>query len=779
MKPAPYPTATRNRVAAAATGGPTRDFPALRRNETCNRDRTNGVGDLINLLSTSGCGEAWAFLLPRLNVAAQPERRIEFRSSDGWVVPPTEPDEDTPPDVRSAAQLAGRLNQIADGFRNQGTQDPGSLLVAARFILDVAGEVFVWRRENGTYGVAGPWAVGVRGNTLTVNTRRSNSVSTSLTNTPDSTVWARWHIPDLVWPDEGRSWLLPGLESLQRIRDLRLGVLRAPLSRQGRTGVTWYPADADQWIEPGAPSIRDMLVEYSAASITDPGSMAAFAAPVVSWAAEYGPPIHVDTTTQLNPAELDALQAEIENFARLVPAPTGSIVNTGDQPYANALVQSQEAVTLYANPALGELAELHTTVQFRPALAAIRVDPDRWRIRYTADHLAPRSTAGALDQSRIHSMLPRTRVSVASELGVEEGDLIPLPDGVSEWDWWIMTTAGGSAGEQPGEGGGTPNGVTVAGALNPPQPDHPEPGVTVRAATRDVTDAEKWVLTAVTRDSELVARLQGLGDAAVAEAVKKAGSRLVSRKAGLPAATQQTLRATTDPYSVAAAVTVVERVAAGADDDTLLADTMTVLETQTRDLLTVEAEAADRHANPDGWDTPANTKKREAAVDRAVTLFVTAALLSAKRVINREPVNTPLPGATPTSKVGVVGWAARDAVAAAGGWLVRKFDDTRFGKVFRAVRDWPEHGIPGLWAGPRNTETVVKSRDVTLNYRWEHGGATNPFPPHQALDGATWVTAGERDGITMVDPTTTWPGTSYFPGDHDGCTCRITIGVAQ
>lgn len=76
---------------------------------------------------------------------------------------------------------------------------------------------------------------------------------------------------------------------------------------------------------------------------------------------------------------------------------------------------------------------------------------------------------------------------------------------------------------------------------------------------------------------------------------------------------------------------------------------------------------------------------------------------------------------------------------------------------------------------------VVTGHDMTsaltvagvpqYGYRWVWGGSARPFPEHQELDGMTF--ADQSDGrLGVPDTFGSWlPGTSYFPGDHDGCQC--------
>lgn len=56
-------------------------------------------------------------------------------------------------------------------------------------------------------------------------------------------------------------------------------------------------------------------------------------------------------------------------------------------------------------------------------------------------------------------------------------------------------------------------------------------------------------------------------------------------------------------------------------------------------------------------------------------------------------------------------------------------------------------------------------------YRWVWGGSVHPFPEHQALDGMTFADQSD-DRLAVSEAFGSWlPGTSFFPGDHDGCNC--------
>lgn len=58
-------------------------------------------------------------------------------------------------------------------------------------------------------------------------------------------------------------------------------------------------------------------------------------------------------------------------------------------------------------------------------------------------------------------------------------------------------------------------------------------------------------------------------------------------------------------------------------------------------------------------------------------------------------------------------------------------------------------------------------------YQWEHGTPPKPFGPHEELDGVTWTAEDELE--VLANPNDFPRAASYFPGDHDGCTCRYDI----
>jgi hypothetical protein len=87
----------------------------------------------------------------------------------------------------------------------------------------------------------------------------------------------------------------------------------------------------------------------------------------------------------------------------------------------------------------------------------------------------------------------------------------------------------------------------------------------------------------------------------------------------------------------------------------------------------------------------------------------------------------------------------------------------------RAVSDLdPQPG--GVASGWTLREAASDAGLKPYAYTWSHGASPNPFEPHLALDGQTFH--AQTDSRLAKSPTD-WPKgtTSYYPGDHPGCTC--------
>jgi hypothetical protein len=92
----------------------------------------------------------------------------------------------------------------------------------------------------------------------------------------------------------------------------------------------------------------------------------------------------------------------------------------------------------------------------------------------------------------------------------------------------------------------------------------------------------------------------------------------------------------------------------------------------------------------------------------------------------------------------------------------------------------PSDGDAGLLVtGPAMRSALTVAGVAQYAYRWQHGGATRPFPPHKALDGQVFSDQ-TASSLQVSSAHSSWlPATSYRPGDHKGCTCSTEFLVAD
>jgi len=119
---------------------------------------------------------------------------------------------------------------------------------------------------------------------------------------------------------------------------------------------------------------------------------------------------------------------------------------------------------------------------------------------------------------------------------------------------------------------------------------------------------------------------------------------------------------------------------------------------------------------------------------------------------HRESLLNPDGSAVPSDYVPPVASLAVMAIAAGGAaaeW------NPSLSKTDQPVQNW---NADLIWL-----EMVARATGMRLGleFIWERGHPTHPYPDHVVLQGETW-----REG--EVNPTLPW-----FPGDHHGCQCRI------
>jgi hypothetical protein len=110
----------------------------------------------------------------------------------------------------------------------------------------------------------------------------------------------------------------------------------------------------------------------------------------------------------------------------------------------------------------------------------------------------------------------------------------------------------------------------------------------------------------------------------------------------------------------------------------------------------------------------------------------------------------------------------RTAVALAGGYGTGIGDQG----VGEDGRPLDEGYIGGVGNGDIFSEFMGDEGMTVQGYSWTHGFSDTPFEPHLELDGYEFTDFTD-DGLSVEGD---FPSTSYYiPGDHDGCSCDLTV----
>jgi hypothetical protein len=194
----------------------------------------------------------------------------------------------------------------------------------------------------------------------------------------------------------------------------------------------------------------------------------------------------------------------------------------------------------------------------------------------------------------------------------------------------------------------------------------------------------------------------------------------------------------------------------------------------------IQTEARDLVAAQLGTVDLATTLDVPAAVALALSLFTE----QARRALDPEPIPSSIDleiGETGTSKVGA-GLASGILSAAVGGAVGRGLGQFVGNLLTRSVLQVPQSAPPE--ARDIAAQVVSAQARITNVLSWSHGkfgGSSQPFPPHERLDGvdvdsAEWEAGRFADfeytvasGETRSTPPFHVSG--WFPGDHLGCTC--------
>jgi hypothetical protein len=142
-----------------------------------------------------------------------------------------------------------------------------------------------------------------------------------------------------------------------------------------------------------------------------------------------------------------------------------------------------------------------------------------------------------------------------------------------------------------------------------------------------------------------------------------------------------------------------------------------------------------------------------------------AALLAAlsRHVTATATGTAPAPQGETDDLVGIPYGIVRDALAATGGIAAPGSQPRGL-----AGEIGPGSTVGGLATGPSTMRALRIVGYTVTAWTWNHGSSTAPFPPHSALDG---VTFSDWDDDVLINAAGWPPFSTYFPGDHVGCTC--------
>lgn len=257
----------------------------------------------------------------------------------------------------------------------------------------------------------------------------------------------RCHHPDPEWSGEAYSSVRRALPDIERYRSTVRNIGRTLDSRLLTNGLIWFAPDDPEHIqrpEPDTPiqSVEQVMADYTDIAwkaLNDDSDFASFAPFPVSGAAK---PEYVDVGRSLDPEVLAAETKALEAVGRALDFPQQLLVEgPGAGNHWSDLLLKDDFLTASIAPGLSEVCGYVTTIAVRPLLQVLRdrganlEDPLRYRVWYDLTDVAKRPDTS--DQ-----MLGAWRDGIAGyrttgqALGLSDEELLPLPDGVSEYEHW-------------------------------------------------------------------------------------------------------------------------------------------------------------------------------------------------------------------------------------------------------------------------------------------------------------------------------------------------------
>lgn len=447
------------------------------------------------------------------------------------------------------------------------------------------------------------------------------------------------------------------------------------------------------------------------------------------------------------------MQAAVKRFATGVDLPAEVITGMADVNHWTAWLITDEAFRAYVEPDAQQLVNALTVGLYRPLLTADTATPlppelvKRLCVWYdpsnlVADPDATERTFKAHEQMLIGGEAARER------LGYEESEAPTEQDRADR------------ATRTPQPGGGQPPAVTP-GSGGGEEPATDPAALTAAATGLEVLDGLSRRLA--NRDRSLMDRLLSLCDAAMMQALNRAGAKARTKAAKASRQHADAVR-TVPSIDVVATLGRAALTAAGVTEQDLLAGAFDDVGDRFVSAVAIAQAHTVNDLRAEGLtDTDAAALEADQVEDRnaARALLVAAlAALAAARLFSPHPA-APEIGEHDTT-MSVPAGLVREALTRAGG---AGGTTTEGGAILNAVTSAPAGGVA---TGETVAQYLAKLHISASAWVWQSGEPSRPFPPHQALDGVEF-TAWTQPELANVSG---WPAWGhYFPGDHKGCCC--------
>lgn len=391
-------------------------------------------------------------------------------------------DDGQAPDQESALAIA-TLNSITDP---NGSQE--SLMFRLGYHFESVGECWgYWFRHPETnrvvYDIAQQPAVKFEGDRAIIDRRRNASDEQwpNRVTIPRSQMSRLW-FPDPEYPASPWSTYKALVDDLKTHAVLQRAIGISGKSRLLTNGILWAKIEDAEVDANGRSWLDDYLDTAAKAYELDNPKSAAAPFTVRG----RNKPEMVEMPDDGLDRLLNAEHRVLEGIARSSSLPQKLVMEgPGESNHWNEALLARSYLSFSVKPKHDELASSVTGWAFRPRLRAVGLDPMQWRVRGDIGPVANRDDN--VDQIANGVRLGVLRRSCLTDaLGKGEDDLIDLPDGMTEFDWWAENIASNSS--QPGARP-APETVTLErdAEVSNPQLDSPEP---IAAAVRRPFPAE-------------------------------------------------------------------------------------------------------------------------------------------------------------------------------------------------------------------------------------------------------------------------------------------------